>query len=119
MSLLTAFALLIAQPETTDLAGTWDVALYFSENSPPSATVMVIESTENEELKGTFYNSPFIEGRVRAFQDGVIFTVMTQDNSGPYLTSGRLGEDGTITGQTLSVGRDFLMGWTATRRDGD
>ena len=68
MGLLTAMALLAATPQTEDLAGTWDVSLYFSENAAPSATVMVIDRVEDDALTGTFYNSPFLKARARLFK---------------------------------------------------
>ena len=32
------------------------------------------------------------------------------------ITFGAFASDGTLTGQTLSTGRNFLMGWRATIR---
>lgn len=97
----------------SDLIGSWDVQLFFSENAPPSSTRMIVTEVEDGDLAGTFYASPFLEGRVSLFENQVIFTVVTEDRSGSYYTSGRL-EDGVIEGQTLSAGRDFLMAWRAT-----
>ncbi len=115
--MITALAALALQAAPGDLAGTWDVALYFSADAPPSATVMVLEPGDGGVLAGRFYGSPFGAARF-AERDGVVaFTATTEDGSGPYLHSGRLTEDGRIEGQTLSVGRDFLMLWTAERRE--
>jgi hypothetical protein len=110
---LTALAL---QAAPAGLSGTWDVALYFSADAPPSATVMVLEPGEDGTLSGRFYGSPFGAARFAERDNVVAFTATTEDGSGPYLHSGRLTDDGRIEGQTLSVGRDFLMLWTAERR---
>lgn len=100
-----------------NLLGTWDVALYFSQDSPPSATVMDISSINRDgTVGGTFYASPFESGRVTERDGAVVISVITSDGSGPYATSGRLITPDQIDGQTLSTGRDFLMTWSATKR---
>jgi len=95
-----------------DLIGTWDVALFFSEDAPPSSTEMVVTAVDDGVLTGTFYGSPFLEGRAIVFDDEILFTVVTADGSGEYLTSGELDDD-EIEGQVLSVGRGFLMAFEA------
>lgn len=105
--------------DTTALIGTWDVALYFSPTEPPSATVMTVSAIEDGILSGTFYSTAFDTGRVTQHGDEIIFVVTTQDGTGLYTTSGRLGPDDTIQGQTFAIGRDFLMAWSATRRAAD
>jgi len=120
ITLLALATTLIAQPEPTaeDLLGAWDVALYFSPDAPPSATVMEITAVNADgTLAGTFYQSGFESGRYTRRGEDWVITVITSDNSGPYATSGRLGPDGVFEGQTLSTGRDFLMAWTAEKRD--
>ena len=100
-----------------DLIGTWDVALYFSVDSPPSATVMEIGSAGADgTLTGSFYASAFEVGRYTVREGAVVISVITSDGSGPYATSGRLVAPGQVEGQTLSTGRGFLMAWTATKR---
>lgn len=115
--IITALAALALQAEPADLAGRWDVALYFSADAPPSATVMVIEPGEDGALSGSFYGSAFEVGRAAERGGVVAFSARTSDGSGPYLHSGRLGDDGAIEGQTFAVGRDFLMLWRAERRE--
>ena len=98
------------------LNGTWDVTLYFSQAAPPSSTVMVINVENDSALSGSFYQSDFLEAEY-SIRNGVIaFAAVTEDGSAPYNTSGRY-VDGKIEGQTHSLGRDFLMIWTATRRE--
>lgn len=99
------------------LIGTWDVALYFSPDNPPSATVMEINAASADgALEGSFYQSPFELGRYVIKDGEIIISVVTSDGSGRYQTSGRLLASGEFKGQTHSIGRDFLMPWTATRK---
>ncbi|MEO1787424.1 MAG: hypothetical protein AAFR41_10435 [Pseudomonadota bacterium] len=98
----------------TPLIGEWNVTLFFSPDAPPSETTLVISNVEEGVLTGTFYDSPFLDGRALARDGEVRFTVLTEDGSGQYATAGRLvGE--TITGTSLSVGRGFIMAWDASR----
>jgi len=98
------------------LLGTWDVALYFSPNDPPSSTVMKITGVQdNGVIAGSFYQSPFELGRFTEKDNQIIISVITSDGSGKYFTSGRLSPSGVFIGQTHSEGRDFLMPWTAQK----
>lgn len=100
------------------LIGTWEVALYFDPNSPPSATVMEVTAVNaNGTLEGTFYQSPFEMARYTAKDDEIIVSFVTSDGSGLYGTSGRLLENGEFKGQTLSAGRNFLIPWKASRKN--
>jgi len=114
----TAPSVALAEPEVSDrLMGTWDVALYFSPGSPPSATVMEITAVRSDgTLEGNFYQSAFELARYVVREDQLIISVVTSDGSGRYQTSGRLSPSGEFRGQTHSIGRDFLMPWTAERR---
>lgn len=98
----------------TDLSGTWDVALFYSVDAPPSATQMVLNVDDQGELSGSFYGSPFEEAGLSLRSETLAFGAVTSDGTGPYNHSGRY-VDGRIEGQTLSTGRDFLMIWTAER----
>lgn len=103
--------------QAEQLLGTWDVSLYFSPTDPPSSTVLdVFEVREDGTLVGSFYQTPFEIARYTIRNEEILFTVITGDGSGPYSTSGRMGPDGIIHGQTLSHGRNFLMTWAAQRR---
>jgi len=101
-----------------DLIGEWDVSLFFSPGEAPSKTVMVVEAVDDGVLTGTFYGSPFLVARAIMNDDEVLFTAVTEDNSGRYIHSGEL-EDGEIEGMTFSVGRDFLMAWEAEPVEGE
>ena len=97
---------------TADFIGTWKVSLFYSEGQPPSQTTMIIDKVDDGVVSGSFYGSPFGDARARQFQQTLAFTATTEDNSGLYIHSGRL-KDNVIYGQTLSVGRSFLMTWKA------
>lgn len=103
--------------EPSDLNGTWDVTLFWSPTEPPSATVMVLNVDEAGVLSGSFYDSEFVQAQYSLRGETLAFGSVTTDGSAPYSHSGRL-IDGKIEGQTLSQGRDFLMIWVATRRQG-
>jgi hypothetical protein len=99
-----------------DLNGTWDVTMFWSPTEPPSSTEMILSASADGSLTGSFYGSEFQEGEYSLRGDVLAFGSVTTDGTAPYSHSGRL-IDGRIEGQTLSHGRDFLMIWTATRRD--
>ena len=107
-----------ATPVSAELLnGTWDVTLYYSPTEPPSATVMEIKVDGPKTLSGSFYQSDFLDAEY-SLRNGVLaFAAVTTDGNAPYNTSGRY-VNGQIEGQTHSLGRDFLMIWTATRRPG-
>jgi len=116
MTFLALAAALALQTDPHPLLGSWDVALYYDPEAPPSATVMEITAVEADgALSGTFYQSEFESGRYVVKDGVVIISVITSDGSGPYATSGRLYPDGRFEGQTLSTGRNFLMPGTASR----
>jgi len=114
--LASSSAQISAKPVTAEvLDGTWDVALYFSADSPPSATEMQFKTEGSKIVSGSFYQSEFQKADL-SIRNGVLaFAFVTTDGLAPYNTSGRY-IDGRIEGQTHSLGRDFLMIWTATRR---
>ena len=101
---------------TSLFIGDWQVSLYFSPDAPPSTTSMTIETINDDgTLVGSFYQTPFEHGRFTIRNEQLIFVVLTSDNSGIYSTSGRMNLSGNIEGQTFSIGRNFLMAWTAIR----
>jgi hypothetical protein len=103
-------------PSADALNGTWDVAMLYAPDKPPSATVMELNVSPDGVLTGSFYDSPFEEAEYSVRGTVIAFGAVTSDGNAPYAHSGRL-VDGKIEGQTLSFGRDFLMIWTAKRRD--
>lgn len=102
--------------EMSSLVGVWDVALHFDPKQPPSATVLEISAVEAGALKGSFYGTDFEVARTVSFQGEIRMSFMTSDGSGPYASAARLLPDGSLSGQTLSTGRSFLMAWTAKKR---
>lgn len=96
--------------------GEWQVSLYYSPSSPPSSTVMTITKVNDDgTLEGDFYQTNFQTARYTLYNDSLVFSVITSDNSGKYFTSGRMSNNGDIEGQTLSEGRNFLMAWSANK----
>jgi hypothetical protein len=106
----------VMTPSPSALNGTWDVAMLYAPDKPPSATVMELNLSPDGVLSGSFYDSPFEEAEYSVRGNVIAFGSVTSDGNAPYAHSGRL-VDGKIEGQTLSFGRDFLMIWTATRRE--
>lgn len=102
--------------EMSSFVGVWDVALHFDPTQPPSETVLEIDAVEAGTLSGSFYGTEFEVARAVSFQGEMRMSFMTSDGSGPYASAARLLPDGSLSGQTLSTGRGFLMAWTAKKR---
>lgn len=105
-----------APAEMPSIIGVWDVALHYDASQAPSATSLDIRSEDAGALIGSFYGTEFEIARTVVFNDELRISFITSDGSGPYASSARLLPDGTLSGQTLSTGRGFLMAWTAERR---
>jgi hypothetical protein len=101
---------------TSALIGTWDVSLRYDPNAAPSKTEMIITKVNNGSLVGTFYGTAMEVGRVTSVGTSWVIGARTADLSGAYWHSGRLTPDGSIEGQTLSEGRNFLMTWRAIKK---
>lgn len=123
--LLTFFAALTASCSTTmaqkpltsaSLIGTWNVSIRFDPDLPPSNTEMQITKVDNGALTGTFYGSEIEEGRITSLSTTLVIAGRTGDLTGAYWHSGRMQADGSIEGQTLSEGRDFLMTWRGVKK---
>ncbi len=98
-----------------ELEGTWAVDLRPSPDSPPYIQDMVITSAKNKQIKGTFYGTKIMNGKINTSWGKVVFAFTTKDGSGVYHTTGEL-VDGKLIGTTHSLGRDFLTPWTAARK---
>ncbi len=103
-------------PDAQALIGTWSVDLRPTPGAAPYFQTLTITGVDGTALEGTFYGTPFTEGRVNTDWDTVYFAFVTEDGSGPYAHSGRL-EGGVLKGLSLSTGRDFLSVWTAARAE--
>lgn len=104
-----------APADMADLVGVWEVALHFDLSQPPSATVLDIRAVDAGALTGSFYRTDFEIARAVIFEGEVHISFVTSDGSGPYASAARLLPDGSLQGQTLSTGREFLMAWTARK----
>lgn len=117
------FSLAQSQSTNTDpinaLVGVWEVKLYYAPSEPPSKTTLRIWANTNGILSGSFYGTQFNLARATTHDEEVLFTFVTNDNTGDYLSSGRLTSDTEIKGQTLSVGRGFLMAWEAKKQSSE
>lgn len=106
-----------AAPE--DLLGTWQIDLRPSADAEPYSVTMEIDSIDNGDITGTFYNgSPISNGRVSVSWGVTRFAFTTNDGTGTYHTSGTL-RNGTLQGTTHSLGRAFLMEWRGEAADAD
>ncbi|MEP3889837.1 MAG: hypothetical protein ABJN69_05170 [Hellea sp.] len=105
-----------APVDIDSLIGVWDVALHFDATKPPSATVLEIKAVEAGALTGSFYGTEFEIARTINFEGELRISFVTSDGSGPYASAARLLPDGSLSGQTLSTGRSFLMAWSAQKQ---
>ena len=101
----------------------WTVCLQFDENLRPSTTTMTLEtlpgdSAESNALSGTFYGSPFEQAIYTKRESKGYLAAMTSDESGAYY-HGATFKNGMFKGTTWSLGREFLMPWTAHPGDYD
>jgi hypothetical protein len=105
-------------PEIDQLIGEWDVDLYYAPGEPPSKTRLKVWANTNGILSGSFYGTQFNIARAAVHEQEVMLTFVTQDNTGDYLSSAHLTSELQLKGQTLSVGRSFLMPWRARKIQG-
>lgn len=96
------------------LVGKWIVDLRPTPDAPAHLKELIIESVEDGELEGRFYDTDFVDGRLNGDWGALRFAFCTADASGAYHTQGVLRGD-RLEGTTMSVGRDFLAVWTAHR----
>lgn len=112
----------VSDASCSDIAqmhGTWDVALLFDISKPPSSTKMIITGDGNDNISGSFYESPFESSEMTAISGFYIIASATSDGTGEYVHTARYScVDDNFEGQTWSRGRNFLMSWTAERSDG-
>ncbi|MEO1310533.1 MAG: hypothetical protein AAFV51_06130 [Pseudomonadota bacterium] len=105
-----------AAADPADLVGEWTVDLRPTPDAPAYYQPMTFVEKDGS-IVATFYGSSGLELRFNAEFGALHFAFVTRDRSGPYNHSGVLLPDGTITGRTHSIGRDFLSVWTARRAD--
>lgn len=105
-----------AKARPGDLTGTWDVFLIFDPDQPPSQTTLKISNVkEDGSFDGSFYGTAFETAMFRQDGDDVVIAFVTSDGAGAYHGAGRLNSRGDLAGQTLSMGRGFLMPWSARK----
>ncbi len=100
-----------------NLVGEWEIDLRPTPDAEPALAPLVIDDITNGRINGSFYGAPIEIGSVNTNWGAVRFAIVTRDGSGPYGTFGVLQPDGSISGTTLSTGRQFLTVWTGQRAD--
>ncbi|WP_031555584.1 hypothetical protein [Parvularcula oceani] len=118
---LAACAAMTGGAEHARAAQAWTVCLSHADDAPPSRTRMVLEGlptapARSVAIEGSFYGAAFETARATRTANSLIFSAVTEDASGAYHHAARLSGE-VFIGQTLAVGRDFLMPWTATQGD--
>jgi hypothetical protein len=101
-------------PNPSALIGQWKVDLRPKPSSTEYFQTFIVSKIEGNKISGSFYGTPFENGHINADWDTVYFAFTTQDLSGPYQHSGKLGANG-LEGLSHSPGRDFLARWTARK----
>ena len=116
--LLPAFADTPAtSPAAAGLVGTWTVDLRPTPDAPPYLKKLVITSVVGTRVEGSFYDgTPMQSGRVNTTAAPVpCLAFFTDPGDSPYQSSARQVGPDRLEGMTLSVGRGFVMPWTAVR----
>ena len=103
-------------PDPEALVGIWQVDLRPNPEAEPYYQDFVIESIEENSIRGHFYGTPIENGQINTTWGKVHFAFTTSDGSGTYHTSGVL-EDSGLQGTTHSLGRGFLAVWTAEPKE--
>lgn len=116
-SLLLLAAARGAGTDAAALEGVWKVDLRPTPDAADYYQEMTISDVAEGTCAATFYGTEARECRINADWGAVRFAFVTRDGSGAYNHQGVLAADGTISGTTHSIGRDFLSVWTAARAD--
>jgi hypothetical protein len=98
------------------LLGAWVIDLRPAPDADPFLKDFTLKAYEADALKGTFYDTPFENGRIHTAWGKLFFAFTTADNSGTYFHSGYL-ENGTLSGISFSPSRQFVMPWTGVRKN--
>lgn len=99
-----------------ELTGTWEIDLRPTPNDPAYLQyVTVTKPSADGVLQGTFYDTPFTNGRINTEWDKLYFAFTTSDGTNTYFTSGYL-SSGKLYGTTFTEGRGFLMPWFSVRK---
>ena len=93
-----------------ELTGTWQIDLRPLPDAAPYLKEFVVSDYKDGTLSGTFYDTPFSDGKVNTRWGKIYFAFTTADNSGVYYHSGSM-SDGKVSGTSFSTGRKFLQPW--------
>ncbi|OLY90905.1 hypothetical protein SAMN05444008_11740 [Cnuella takakiae] len=97
------------------LLDTWVIDLRPSPDAEPYLKDFVLKAFDAQTLKGSFYDTPFANGRIHTAWGKLYFAFTTADGSGTYFHSGYL-ENGKLSGLSFSPSREFVMPWTGVRK---
>lgn len=101
-------------PNPSALIGQWKVDLRPKPSSAEYFQTFIVSKIDGNKISGSFYGTPFENGHINADWDTIYFAFTTQDISGAYQHSGKLGANG-LDGLSHSPSRDFLARWTAVK----
>lgn len=94
-----------------ELIGNWEIDLRPTPTDSPYIVKFTITKLDGEGvLQGTFYDTPFTNGRINTEWGKLHFAFTTSDGSNTYFTSGYL-SNGKLSGATFTEGRGFVMPW--------
>jgi len=114
------FQMLFGQSATpqvaiTDLNGLWEIDLRPTPDSGPYLKDFIVQLTDDKNFSGSFYDTPFENGKINSAWDGVYFAFSTKDRSSTYVTIGHFDGE-TLKGTTFCEERAFVMPWTGKRK---
>ncbi len=97
------------------LLGTLEIDLKPSPEAASYLKEFRISKYEEGILSGSFYDTPFKNGRINTAWGKVHFAFTTADNSGTYYHSGYL-ENNKLFGNSFSPARGFIMPWSGVKK---
>lgn len=124
LSLLVFFALgfqvLFGQNESTkiltsDLNGLWEIDLRPTPDAEPYLKDFIIQMTNGKSFSGSFYDTPFKNGKINSVWGDIHFAFSTKDRSSTYVTTGYFDGD-ILRGTTYCEERNFVAPWTGKRK---
>ena len=100
---------------TGDLIGDWIIDLRPTAQSEAYLQPFVVESIEDNTIKGTFYGSSLEDALLNDNWEKIYFAFTTKDSRNEYYHSGYL-QDGKLFGISYCPNRNFTAPWTGTKK---
>lgn len=98
-----------------ELIGEWEIDLRPTPQSEGYFQPFIVESIEENTLKGTFYGSGLENALLNDNWDKLYFAFTTKDNSNEYYHTGYL-YNGKLFGITYCPNRNFTAPWTGLKK---